>query len=59
LNGFGLTPLLQTSLATTLGLAAAPLDLVLNAVLQSLGLRIGYADVEMDGTLCSQAVLVQ
>jgi len=59
LNGLGLTPLLQTSLATTLGLAAAPLDLVLNAVLQSLGLRIGYADVEMDGTLCSQAVLVQ
>lgn len=59
LNGFGLTPLLQTSLATTLSLAAAPLDLVLNGVLQSLGLRIGYADVEMDGTLCSQAVLVQ
>ncbi|MCJ2124248.1 TadG family pilus assembly protein [Methylobacterium sp. J-077] len=59
LNGFGLTSLLQTSLATTLSLAAAPLDLVLNAVLQSLGLRIGYADVAMDGTLCSQAVLVQ
>ncbi|MCJ2057903.1 pilus assembly protein TadG-related protein [Methylobacterium sp. J-048] len=59
LNGLPLTGLLQTSLATTLSLAAAPLDLVLNAVLQSLGLRIGYADVEMDGTLCSQAVLVQ
>ena len=59
LNGFGLTPLLQTSLATTLSLAAAPLDLVLDQVLRSLGVRIGYADVEMDGTLCSQAVLVQ
>jgi uncharacterized membrane protein len=59
LNGFGLTPLLQTSLAATLSLAAAPLDLVLDQVLRSLGVRIGYADVEMDGTLCSQAVLVQ
>jgi uncharacterized membrane protein len=59
LNGLGLNPLLQSALATTLGLAAGPLDFVLDQVLRSLGLRIGYADIEMDGTLCSQAVLVQ
>ena len=58
-NGIGLSPLLQTSLAATLSAAAVPLDLVLDTVLRSLGLRIGYADVEVDGTLCSQAVLVQ
>ncbi|MDF2599566.1 MAG: rane Transport [Methylobacterium brachiatum] len=59
LNGLGLNPLLQSTLATTLGLAAGPLDFVLDQVLRSLGLRVGYADIEMDGTLCSQAVLVQ
>lgn len=58
-NGIGVSPLLQTSLSATLSALAPALDLVLDTTLRSLGLRLGYADVDVDGVLCSQAVLVQ
>nr|WP_281375181.1 TadG family pilus assembly protein [Methylobacterium fujisawaense] len=59
INGIGVAPLLQSALTTTLGAVAPAIDLVLDNVLRSLGLRLGYADLDVDGTLCSQAVLVQ
>lgn len=59
INGIGVAPLLQSALTTTLGAVAPAIDLVLDSVLRSLGLRLGYADLDVDGTLCSQAVLVQ
>lgn len=55
----GLSPLMQTALGVTLGAVAPTLDLVLDGTLRSLGLRVGYADIDVDGTMCSQAVLVQ
>jgi uncharacterized membrane protein len=57
--GIPVSPLLQTTLAATLSLVTPSLDLVLDTVLRSLGIRLGYADVDVDGVLCSQAVLVQ
>nr|WP_276592593.1 MULTISPECIES: TadG family pilus assembly protein [unclassified Methylobacterium] len=59
INGIGVSPLLQTSLSATFAALAPTLDLVLDSTLRSLGLRLGYADVDVDGVLCSQAVLVQ
>lgn len=59
INGIGVAPLLQSALTTTLGAVAPAIDLLLDSVLRSLGLRLGYADLDVDGTLCSQAVLVQ
>ena len=59
INGIGASPLLQTALGATLAAAAPALDGVLDNTLRTLGLRIGYADIDVDGTLCSQAVLVQ
>ncbi|WP_426219752.1 TadG family pilus assembly protein [Methylobacterium sp. NFXW15] len=59
LNGLGLTPLLQPALSATLLATAPALDLVLGSVMKVLGLRLGYADYGIDGTLCGQAVLVQ
>ncbi|MGH1589417.1 TadG family pilus assembly protein [Methylobacterium phyllosphaerae] len=59
INGIGVSPLLQSALTTTLSAVTPALDLVLNTALRSLGLRLGYADLDVDGTLCSQAVLVQ
>jgi uncharacterized membrane protein len=58
-NGIGAGPLVQPALAATLSGAAPALDLVLGSVLKTLGLRIGFADYDVDGTLCGQAVLVQ
>ncbi|GJD34285.1 TadG family pilus assembly protein [Methylobacterium aerolatum] len=58
-NGLGVSGLLAPALNLTLGAAAPSLDLVLNGVLKVLGLRVGYADYTVDGTLCGQAVLVQ
>lgn len=58
-NGIGAGPLLQPALTLTLSAAAPALDLVLNTVLKVVGLRLGYADFGVDGTLCGQAVLVQ
>ena len=50
-----LKPLLMPAL-----LAVTPaLDLILDNVLTLLGIRLGYADVTVDGTRCDQAVLVQ
>ncbi len=59
INGIGVSPLLQTSLNVTLSSLTPALDLVLDTTLRSLGLHLGYADVDVDGVLCSQAVLVQ
>ncbi|MCJ2071881.1 pilus assembly protein TadG-related protein [Methylobacterium sp. J-030] len=59
INGIGVSPLLQTSLGATFTAIAPSLDLVLDTALRSLGLHLGYADVDVDGVLCSQAVLVQ
>ncbi|WP_457104906.1 hypothetical protein [Methylobacterium sp. P5_C11] len=59
INGIGVSPLLQSDLTTTLSAVTPALDLVLDTALRSLGLRLGYADLDVDGTLCSQAVLVQ
>ncbi|MCJ2012220.1 hypothetical protein MKK53_06780 [Methylobacterium sp. J-076] len=58
-NGVGGNTLVTQALGATLSAAAPPLDLVLTSVLKLLGLRIGYADFDVDGTLCGQAVLVQ
>jgi uncharacterized membrane protein len=58
-NGFGAGPLLRPAIAATLVGAAPALDLVLGSVLKALGLRVGYADYDVDGVLCGQAVLVQ
>jgi uncharacterized membrane protein len=58
-NGIGAGPIVQPALAATLSGAAPALDLVLGSVLKTLGLRIGFADYDVDGTLCGQAVLVQ
>jgi uncharacterized membrane protein len=59
INGIGVSPLLQTALGATLSAIAPALDLVLDSTLRTLGLQLGYADVDVDGVLCSQAVLVQ
>ncbi|XYD09970.1 TadG family pilus assembly protein [Methylobacterium sp. NMS12] len=55
----GVPPLIQSTLTTALGTVTPGVDLVLDTVLRSLGLRLGYADLDVDGTLCNQAVLVQ
>ncbi|WCS27611.1 pilus assembly protein TadG-related protein [Methylobacterium sp. NMS14P] len=55
----GVPPLIHSTLTTALGTVTPGVDLVLDTVLRSLGLRLGYADLDVDGTLCNQAVLVQ
>ena len=59
INGVAPPPLLATALGTTLGTIATPLDGVLDTTLRVLGIRLGIADVSVDGTRCDQAVLVQ
>ena len=59
INGLGISPLLQPALSATLGAAAPLIDSVLDATLRTLGIRLGNADVAVDGTRCDQAVLVQ
>lgn len=59
LGGLGVTPLLRPALQVTLGNAAPALDFVLDNTLRTLGIRVGYADVAVDGTRCDHAVLVQ
>jgi uncharacterized membrane protein len=59
INGIGVSPLLQMALGTTRSTLAPALDCELNATLRTLGPQLGYADVDVDGVLCSQAVLVQ
>ena len=58
-DGVGVSPLLQTALGATLTTAAPALDGILDTTLRTLGLRVGYADIDVDGTLCGRAVLVQ
>lgn len=57
--GLGLsTGLLTATLANTLTLAAPALDTVLDATLSLAGLRLGQADVKVDGLRCGVPVLV-
>ncbi len=61
LNGTSLVPLttLRPLLLATLSGAAAPIDLVLDSTLRTLGVRLGSATVIAEGARCEQAVLVQ
>lgn len=61
INGTSLVPLttLRPLLTATLSAAAAPLDLVLDTTLRTLGIRLGSATVAPEGARCEQAVLVQ
>lgn len=59
INGLFPPPLLGPLLGTALSAVAPALDGVLDSTLRTLGLRLGSADVTVDGTLCNQAVLVQ
>lgn len=60
-NGLGiLAPgLVTATLGTALGLAAPAIDAVLDNTLRTIGIRLGTADLSVDGTRCDQAVLVQ
>ncbi len=57
--GLGLTNNAVTAaLARTLGAAAAPLDTVVNALTDLLGVHLGEADLRVNGVRCSGAALV-
>lgn len=60
-NGSGLlgADLIRNTVTTALSAAAPALDGVLSSTLRTLGLRIGTADLSVDGMRCDQAVLVQ
>ena len=58
-NGLIVPPLLGPLLSTALMAVTPALDGVLDTTLRLLGLRLGTADVSVDGTMCNQAVLVQ
>ncbi len=47
-----------TALGQTLSVAAVPLDGVLNSLESLLGVRLGYADVRINGLRCNGAALV-
>ena len=49
----------KTLLGQTIGAVTPDLDLVLNAVLKTLGLSLGQADIRVHGVVCGRAVLVQ
>ncbi|CAN7408506.1 pilus assembly protein TadG-related protein [Phenylobacterium sp. LjRoot164] len=55
--GLGLGPI-TSALSGTLGAIAAPLDGVLNALTGLLGVRLGEADVQLNGLRCRDAALV-
>lgn len=55
--GLGLGPI-TSALSGTLGATAAPLDGVLNALTGLLGVRLGEADVQLNGLRCRDAALV-
>ena len=59
ISGLVVPPLLGPLLSTALMAVTPALDGVLDTTLRILGLRLGYADVTVDGTMCNQAVLVQ
>lgn len=50
---------LRPLLAASLSALAAPLDAILDTTLRTLGIRVGYAEVTVDGVRCDHAVLVQ
>ncbi|MDP4025557.1 TadG family pilus assembly protein [Methylobacterium sp. NEAU 140] len=54
-----LLTLLKPLLLPAIQLATGPLDGILDTLLRILGIRVGYAEVTVDGTRCDQAVLVQ
>ncbi|GJE14228.1 hypothetical protein FOHLNKBM_5301 [Methylobacterium longum] len=56
---FVLLTLLKPLLLPVLSAVTPTLDQILDNVLALLGIRLGYADVTVDGTRCDQAVLVQ
>ncbi|MCJ2045611.1 hypothetical protein MKK58_13870, partial [Methylobacterium sp. J-078] len=59
-NGIGLlAPGLLATVGTALNLAAPSLDGVLDNTLRTIGIRIGKADLTVNGVRCDQAVLVQ
>jgi uncharacterized membrane protein len=55
--GLGLGPI-TSALSGTLGALAAPLDGVLNTLTSLLGVRLGEADVRVNGLRCRDAALV-
>ena len=54
-----LLTLLKPLLMPALSAVTPTLDQILDTVLGVLGIRLGYADITVDGTRCDQAVLVQ
>lgn len=60
-NGLGLLApgLVTATLGTALSTAAPALDTVLDNTLRMVGIRLGTADLSIDGVRCDQAVLVQ
>ncbi len=60
-NGLALPTILDLggAVSATLGAAAAPIDAVLFAILKTVGVTLGSADVAVTGTRCGGAVLVQ
>jgi len=56
--GIGLPQVATATVGTILGTATSPIDQVLAAVLDTLGVGIGEADVWMTGIRCDGAVLV-
>ena len=59
LAGLGLgTGGLTNALASTLSVAGAPLDLLVNQLTELLGLKLGQADVRVEGVRCGAAILV-
>ena len=54
-----LLTLLKPLLMPALSAVTPTLDQILDTVLAVLGIRLGYADITVDGTRCDQAVLVQ
>jgi uncharacterized membrane protein len=54
-----LVSLLKPLLMPVLSAVTPTLDAILSNVLTLVGVRLGYADITVDGTRCDQAVLVQ
>ncbi|MBX3568948.1 MAG: hypothetical protein KF914_12880 [Rhizobiaceae bacterium] len=55
----GLGNVLKATLGTTLTAVSPSVDLLLNGVLDTLGVTIGEADIRVHGASCGRAVLVQ
>lgn len=57
--GIGLPEAVRAALAATFSQVAPPLDNALFTVLETLGVRVGEADVRVHGVRCGRSVLVQ